>query len=71
MHTFTDFAINIKITDRADLEHQLDQAVALAQSTAMHDRRRGILVTRHDYGTFTVKLSDAVAFGTTREHQEL
>jgi hypothetical protein len=52
------------------MERQLDQAVTIAKTRAMHERRQGILVTRHDYNSFTVDLSEAVPFGLTREHQD-
>ncbi|MEV7133227.1 hypothetical protein AB0N24_10120 [Arthrobacter sp. NPDC093128] len=32
------------------------------------ERRRGILVTRHGAGEFTVALSDSVPFGLTQEN---
>jgi hypothetical protein len=51
------------------MELQLDEAVAPARSMAMHEKRHGILVTRHDYHTFTVALSEAVPFGLTHEHE--
>lgn len=64
-----DVAIAVIATDRASMERQLDEAVAIARTGAMQDARQGILVTRHDFGSFTVALSDAVPFGLTREHQ--
>jgi hypothetical protein len=70
MMTTFDLPIVITATDRAGLDRQLDEAVATTRTKAMHERRRGILVTRHGYDTFTVDLSDAVPFGLTREHQD-
>lgn len=70
MRTTTDLTIAIIAADRASMERQLDEAVTVARTKAMHERRRGILVTRHDYDSFTVALSDAVPFGLTREHQD-
>lgn len=61
--------IAVTATDRASMEQQLDEAVAIAQTRAMQEGGEGILVTRHDFGSFTVALSDAVPFGLTREHQ--
>jgi hypothetical protein len=52
------------------MERQLDQAVTIARTQAMVEGRQGILVTRHDYNSFTVGLSEAVPFGLTREHQD-
>jgi hypothetical protein len=70
MGTTTELTISITATDRASMELQLDEAVAAARSMATHDKRRGILVTRHDYHSFTIALSEAVPFGVTREHQD-
>jgi hypothetical protein len=70
MQTTVDLAITITATDRASMEHQLDEAVAVAMTRAMHEGRQGILVTQHGNDSFTVNLSDAVPFGLTREHQE-
>lgn len=62
--------IAVTVTDRASMERRLDEAVTVLRSLAIHEGRRGILVTRHDYGSFTVDLSDAVPFGLTHEHQD-
>lgn len=70
MRTNFDLTIGITATDRASMEQQLNEAVTVASSMAMHERRRGILITRHSYSSFTVALSDAVPFGLTREHQD-
>lgn len=64
-----DVKIAVTATDRASMEHHLDEAVAVARRLAMKERRQGILVTRHDFGSFTVALNDVVPFGLTREHQ--
>ncbi|SDL62751.1 hypothetical protein [Arthrobacter sp. ok362] len=63
-------AITVTATDRGSMDLQLDEAVAAVMATAMCERRRGIIVTRHGYDSFTVALSDAVAFGLTREQHE-
>lgn len=65
-----DFTLTITVPNRASLERQLDAAVALAQSKAMHPPAKGILVTRHDYDCFTVALSDTVPFGLIREKHD-
>lgn len=59
--------IRITAFNRSDLERKLDEAVAVAKDAALRERSRGILVTRHHSDTFTVELSSAVPFGTTRE----
>lgn len=70
MRTTIDLPIAVSVTDRASMERQLDQAVTIAKTQAMVEGRQGILVTRHDYNSFTVDLSETVPFGLTREHQD-
>ncbi|MCY1199388.1 hypothetical protein D9M72_107900 [compost metagenome] len=65
-----DLAIAFRVTDRANMDLQLDEAVDRVRIQAMIERRRGILVTRRGHDTFRVTLSDSVPFGLTREHQE-
>lgn len=68
MTTVLDLTMAITSTDRASMELQLGQAVAVARTMAMREGRQGILVTRHAYDSFTVVLSDAVPFGQTLEN---
>ncbi|WP_082506647.1 hypothetical protein [Arthrobacter sp. Leaf337] len=70
MKTIVDLPIAVTAEDSASMERQLDEAVAIAKARAMQERRHGILVTRHAYGSFTVAVSDAVPFGLTRESQD-
>jgi ribose 5-phosphate isomerase len=70
MKTAVNLPIAITATDRASMERQLDEAVAVAMTRAMHQGRQGILVTQHNNDSFTVDLSDVVPFGLTREYQE-
>jgi len=70
MKTPIDRAIAVTATDRVSMERQLDEAVAIARTWAMEEGCQGILVTRHDFDSFSVALSDAVPFGLTREHQD-
>jgi hypothetical protein len=69
MQTASDFHTAVTVTDRASMQRQLDEAVSAAKAQAMGEGSKGILVTRHGYGSFTVALSDAVPFGLTRELQ--
>jgi hypothetical protein len=69
MKTTMDLPVTVRATDRASMEHQLDEAVQAALTQAMHEGRQGILVTQVDPVSFTVDLSDAVPFGLTREHR--
>lgn len=70
MTTALDLTMAIVATDRDSRDRQLDAAVAVARTRAMREGRRGILVTRHAYDSFTVALSDDVPFGLTLEHQD-
>ncbi len=69
MNTTLDFTIEVIVTNRANMEHQLDEAVRAAMTMATQERRQGILVTRHDHELFTVALSDSVPYGLTLEQQ--
>lgn len=70
MRTALDLTMAITATDRASMERQLDEAVAVAKTTAIREGRQGILVTTHAHDSFTGPLSDAVPFGLTLEHQD-
>jgi hypothetical protein len=70
MRTTSDTSISLIVTDRANMERQLNNAVDVLKSKAQQERRRGILVTRLNHDSFTVALSDAVPFGLTREHRD-
>jgi hypothetical protein len=70
MSTIVDLPIAVTATSRASMESQLDEAVAVAMLRAIRERRQGILVTQHDFNSFTVDLSPSVPFGMTRERQE-
>ncbi|WP_427006169.1 hypothetical protein [Pseudarthrobacter sp. H2] len=56
----------IHATSKADLEQQLDRAVALALTKAT-EQRQGILVTRHSHIRFSVAVSSEVPYGETHE----
>ncbi|KRE48519.1 hypothetical protein ASG92_26820 [Arthrobacter sp. Soil736] len=66
----TDQALAVTASDPAGMERQLDEAVKVLRARASTEDRKGILVTRHGYGSFTVSLSEAVPYGQTREHQD-
>jgi hypothetical protein len=61
--------LRVTVSHRASMDSLLDAAVANARAAA-HERRCGILVTRHGSHDFTVELSDAVPHGITCERQE-
>lgn len=54
--------------ERADEIHDgLDRAVDTLIESAAADANCGILVTRHEPGTYTVALDESVPFGQTHE----
>lgn len=59
-------AIDIHANTRQVLEERLEAAVKHLQEAAMLTGACGILVTRHNPGSYTVELSDQVPFGMTR-----
>jgi hypothetical protein len=61
------YAVKVRITQRRDLENQLDLAVDAAIREALNSPGLGVLVTRHDNKTFTVELSHEVPHGTISE----
>ena len=61
------YAVKVRITQRRQLENQLDLAVDAAIREALTRPGRGVLVTRHDHQTFTVELSPEVPQGTITE----
>jgi hypothetical protein len=63
----TDFGMTVTASDRGSMNTELEAAVAKVREHAVLDGQRGILVTRHAPGSFTVALSDDVPFGLTRE----
>lgn len=61
------YAVKVRITQRRNLESQLDLAVDAAIREGLNSPGRGVLVTRHDHQTFTVELSPEVPHGTISE----
>ncbi|MBT2514687.1 hypothetical protein J7E82_14450 [Arthrobacter sp. ISL-30] len=59
--------MTLTVADRQSLERDLDEAVSQAISEALKEGNKGILVTRCDYRTFKVELSEDVPFGTIAE----
>ncbi|MCI0143773.1 hypothetical protein KNN17_19590 [Arthrobacter bambusae] len=59
--------IDIQVKSRNTLDDQLAAAVQDLQETALRERTRGILITRHQPGRYTAELSDQVPYGMTRE----
>ena len=62
----TERFITLTITERSELEHQLDTAVAQLLEPA-RKLNQGVLVTRCSPSSFTVCLSKEVPYGMTVE----
>jgi hypothetical protein len=60
-------AINVRATTPEDRDERLEAAMNKLQQAAVIHGRQGILVTRHEPGSYTVALSEDVPFGLTRE----
>lgn len=58
-------SLEVLITDPGRLHELLDNAEIVLRQ--MPQRSRGILVTRHEPGRYTLAFSDTVPFGETRE----
>jgi len=61
------YSVKITVTDRRDLDKQLDIAVDKAVQHALRRPESGVLITRHDNQNMTVQLSTEVPFGTILE----
>jgi hypothetical protein len=57
-----------RVKDRADVDGNLDAAVVAALSDSSVEGTCGVLVTRHDFGHFSVALSPDVPAGLIQEH---
>ena len=64
MHVVAEFRVGYK----AEVDEKLEAAVVAALSDSSVDGTRGVLVTRHDFGHFSVALSPDVPFGLIHEH---
>lgn len=64
--THPDTHIAFTAVDRPSMEQQINAAVETLRTSGLQ-RRRGILVTRHTYESFSVELSDTVPVGLTCE----
>lgn len=66
----SDLVLEVTANDRITLEKDLNSAVDIVRTRAMQERRHGILVTRHNYTTFTVAVSRDVPYGQTHERRD-
>lgn len=56
------------VRNKAERDEKLEAAVTAARSHALAEGAHGLLVTRHEFGRFSVALSADVPFGLIREH---
>jgi hypothetical protein len=63
----TEAPLEVRVNDRAAMDHCLNAAVDQMIEVALQRRSHGILVTRRGEGHFTIELSDTVPFGYTEE----
>ncbi len=66
----SDLVLEITAHDPSTLESDLNKAVDIVRARAMQERRHGILVTRHDFATYTVAVSRDVPYGETLERRD-
>lgn len=66
----TQIIADLKVERKAELYDRLDDAVAAAHTVARADGTHGILVTRHDFGHFSVTLTPDVPFGLVQEDDQ-
>ncbi|GAB3570339.1 hypothetical protein GCM10027405_34880 [Arthrobacter alkaliphilus] len=59
--------IRLSFSSVDEVHAGLDSAVATLIEAAAENGHCGILVTRHEPGTYTVALDESVPFGQTRE----
>jgi hypothetical protein len=66
----SDMVLEITGRDPDTLEKDLNTAVDVARGYAMQEGRHGILVTQHDFTSYTVRVSRDVPYGQTHERRE-
>lgn len=63
----TPHCLSILATTRPDADEKLNASIQQLLAQAQEDPVRGILVTKHGPGRFTVELNDQVPYGETWE----
>ena len=66
----SDSVVEVTANTRKALEKELDTAVDILSRQARELGRQGIMVTRHNYTTFTVAISEDVPYGRTEEREQ-
>lgn len=64
-------SIDVLAHNKEDLNKALNAAVNKAITHAAASTGRGILVTRHSYNSFNVRVTSEVPFGITKERDML
>lgn len=59
--------LSIQATTRSEADEKLDASIQQLRALAQENPVRGILVTKHGPGRFTVELNDQVPYGETWE----
>lgn len=59
--------LSIQATTRSEADEKLDASIQQLRALAQENPVRGILVTKHGPGRFTVELNDHVPYGETWE----
>ena len=67
MDTVEKDSITVIAGNRSEALQGIDSSVEELQRRATQERTRGILVTRKDWGHFTIELSNSVPYGMTLE----
>jgi hypothetical protein len=62
---------DFRVEHKAELYEKINAAVASAFSDGLAERTHGVLVTRHDFGHFSVALSPHVPFGLIHEQDQV
>lgn len=63
----TPHCLSILATTRPEADEKLNASIQQLQALAQENPVRGILVTKHGPGRFTVELNDRVPYGETWE----
>lgn len=64
---FEQIIADFHVEDKTEMEERIDAAVGAARKQAT-DRKLGVMVTRHDFGHYSVSVTPQVPFGFIREH---
>lgn len=63
----TPHCLSVLATTRSEADEKLDASIQQLRAVAQENPVRGILVTKHGPGRFTVELNDGVPYGETWE----